>query len=316
MTLTVSHDKLLKNLIKTFLPDFLYLIAPEVIPDLDLQRPTWIDKEAFADLFQGTRATFDLLAQLDRRAPPPAAALVHIEIESQFRSAMESRVQTYYFYLRLHHQLPVIPLVLYLRGGPAGAHRHHVREFAGNREIFHFSYWALHVAGCTAEDYLQRSQPLAWALAALMKPASLTRVELKIECLRKIARSKLDDARQAILVNAVLTYLQLSPDEEVAYMQLLQQEANTEVRDLELTWFERVESLGHDRGVEEGRQEGRQEGLVDGSRSVVRTLLAEKFGPLPPTAERRLAALRNVEELNLLSRRLLHASSLEDLGLS
>ena len=304
MTVAVRHDALFKNLIKTFLPDLLHLVLPELIPDLQLSTLSWIDKESFVDPLQGRHVVFDLLARIRHVQPIPRALLVHVEIEAQFRTAMDARMHAYYHHLRLRHQQPTLCIVLYLRGGPPGVHSRNPRDTVGKVELYSFHYWTFSLARCTAEDYLHRPQPLAWALAALMRPRMLSRLQLRIECLRKIARCNLDKARQALLVNVVVTYLRLSADEEEAYMELLQHEVNTEVKDLELTWFDQIEAKGHQRG------------LVDGTRAVLRMQLAEKFGPLPRLAERRLEAMEDLDLLHQLSRRLLHASSLTELGLS
>jgi hypothetical protein len=50
-----------------------------------------------------------------------------------------------------------------------------------------FRYISFGLAGCRAAEYLARPEPLAWALAALMDPGSLSRAELKMACLRRIA---------------------------------------------------------------------------------------------------------------------------------
>jgi hypothetical protein len=57
----------------------------------------------------------------------------------------------------------------------------------------------------------------------------------------------------------------------------------------------------------EGLQEGRQEGSI----KMVRKFLVEKFGPLEPDIEARLASA-NDEELDELPKRILHAISLDD----
>lgn len=175
------------------------------------------------------------------------------------------------------------------------------------------------VGGCRAEDYVVRPEPLAWGLAALMRSDRWGRAEHKLECLRPIARSSLDEARQVLLVNAVETYLQLNAAEEVEYMSLLQQETNTEVRDLELTWYERVEAQGREQGLIQGRQQGfelgRDEGRSDGLRQVLTELMMEKFGPLPGKTPRKLEGIHDADRLLQLSRELLHARSLAELGL-
>jgi hypothetical protein len=66
------------------------------------------------------------------------------------------------------------------------------------------------------------------------------------------------------------------------------------------------------RGVNEGRQEGRQEGRREGEQTILRRLLAKRFGDLPGWANEKLAALP-APELEELSERVLDAASIEDL---
>jgi hypothetical protein len=57
----------------------------------------------------------------------------------------------------------------------------------------------------------------------------------------------------------------------------------------------------------EGKEEGRQEGRTD----LVRDLLVDKFGPLEPDIEARVASASD-EELGEIGKRILHATSLDD----
>ena len=65
----------------------------------------------------------------------------------------------------------------------------------------HFRYYLFCLQGSRAEDFLARDQPLGWALAALMRPETLSRAEHKMACLRRIAAAPLDELRRFLLVN-------------------------------------------------------------------------------------------------------------------
>jgi predicted transposase YdaD len=64
-------------------------------------------------------------------------------------------------------------------------------------------------------------------------------------------------------------------------------------------------SLGERIGLEKGRQEGRQEG----EGLLLRRLLTQKFGPLPPDIEAKLTEA-SIAELEAWGDRLLQADSL------
>lgn len=101
-------------------------------------------------------------------------------------------------------------------------------------------------------------------------------------------------------------------DRELAYERIL--ENHLERRGYES--LEAVRDEGRDLGREEGRDLGREEGRDLGREEAARQILAEllrqRFGPLPPEAESRLAAARHPELMDLTSR-LLSATSLEAL---
>jgi hypothetical protein len=66
------------------------------------------------------------------------------------------------------------------------------------------------------------------------------------------------------------------------------------------------------RGLQEGKLEGKLEGELKGELTVLRRLIARRFGAIPGWAEERLASLTTVG-LEELSERILDARSLEEL---
>jgi hypothetical protein len=203
-----SHDQLSKSLIKTFFAEFLGLIEPGSAPRLRTGEATFLDKEDFTDWPAGDRREMDLVARLPVEGQE-LPLLVHVEIETDFRTGMDHRLWQYYMQLHLRHELPVLPILVNLRGGRPGVHRGTLREvFDGLvTSVFH---WVLGLSGCHAEEWLARPEPIAWAFAALMRPGNWSRAELKLACLRRIATSDVVGLRKRILVDWVETYVQLT----------------------------------------------------------------------------------------------------------
>jgi hypothetical protein len=137
------------------------------------------------------------------------------------RPEIGRRLNGYYMQIRLRHNLPVIPIGLCLRGGPPGVSLGSVRDAELGATIVCFNYYLLCLEGSRAEDFLARDQPLGWALAALMRPETLSRAEHKMACLQRIAAAPLYDLHRFLLVNCVETYLQLAgrDAEEMAALQ-------------------------------------------------------------------------------------------------
>lgn len=167
-----------------------------------------------------------------------------------------------------------------------------------------FRYVAFSLAGCSAEEYLERPEPLAWGLAALMNPGSMSRVEHKLACLRRIAAADLTDQKRFLLVNCVETYLELTSREIAELAALRSRESDREVHEMAMTWADRMEA--------KGARRGRQEAL----RSVLLYQLGQRFGPLPERVRRRIETIRSMERLTRLTEQVLVARSLDEMELN
>lgn len=302
-----SHDQLAKDLFRTFFADFLRLAAPEVADRLRLAEADFLDKQSFTDWPAGDRREMDLLAKVPRIEPDEAgeSVLIHIEIESEARSGMGDRVWHYYMQLRLRHGLPVAPILVNLKGGRPGIHRK-VLEEGFEPETARFRYRVLGLSGSRAEEYLARPEPLAWALAALMRPGSWSRAELKIECLRRIATADVSANGRWMLGNWVETYLQLGQRDLAEYERLRDLTANREVKGMEMTWAEQMELQGVEKGIQQG---------LEALHRVVLRLLSQRFGAVPETVQRKVEAIDSMDSLSNLAARVLEVESIDDMGL-
>ena len=125
-----DHDQRFKVLLQEFFAEFFQLFFPDWAVRFDFTRTEWLDKEVFTDPPQGDRRYLDLVARLPTRQAvllprgEPAEswiALVHVEIESADTVApLRRRMFEYYAHLRQSHDLPVLPIGLYLRVGLDG----------------------------------------------------------------------------------------------------------------------------------------------------------------------------------------------------
>lgn len=86
-----------------------------------------------------------------------------------------------------------------------------------------------------------------------------------------------------------------------------------------MTWSERLEAKGYERGVQQGIERGVQQGIergrAQGQHRLLQRQLERRFGSLPEGALDRLAAIRDPSALDRLGEQLLEARSLEELGL-
>ena len=150
-------------------------------------------------------------------------------------------------------------------------------------------------------------EPIALAFAALMRPGSWSRAELKLECLRRIARSDVTGLRKQILVDWVETYVQLSEQDAVELRRLLELEGNEEIKAMELTWLGKAEV----RGMEAATRQA-----VERMQRVVLRQVEQRFGPVPSRERQKIEAIAALEPLAELAEKVFVVDSINELGLS
>ena len=291
----MAHDALFKELLRAFFREFLELFFPDAAERLDFSRVSFLDKELFTDLPEGSRRELDLLAQTYTRDGEPELILVHVEVQARREREFPYRMFEYYALLRLRHRVPVFPVVIYLSPGAGGLMREQYAEAIFGRDVLTFRYDCVGLPDLSADDYLERENPLAPALSALMKPAGAGRALQKALALRQTLLGSVDEARQSLLVNLVETCLKLDAAEEQAFRQVVGQQELGEVRRM-LTIYE-------------------ERGIIIGKRDTLLQQLRLKFGELPESVVARVQELDTSEELETLLARILTAGSLSEMGL-
>jgi hypothetical protein len=118
---------------------------------------------------------------------------------------MPDRFWRYHMQIRLRHRMPVVPILVNLKGGRPGVHWEHLKEGFEELETSTFRFRTFSLSGCRAEEYLASPEPIAWALAASMRRGKWSRAEHKIECLRRIAGADLTGSHRWLLGNWVET---------------------------------------------------------------------------------------------------------------
>ena len=315
------HDQLFKDLFRAFFPDLLLLADADLAALLTADRDSgirFLDKEVFLEVPEGRRREADLVAEI---SDPKSRQkiLIHVEIERRFLNSMGRRLWRYSHQLYLRYDLPVVTIVVFLRGGPPGGQRIDHFERAVDWEIHRFRYLSFGLSKLPARTLLERPEPLAWALAALGRPGEMGRVQLKLELLRKIVTVSVTESKRFLLTNCVETYLQLVGREAEEYAALRHAQKNPEVEAMELTWADRMAAQytqkGIEKGVKKGLQQGVKRGIEQGVRDTLLRLLAKRFGKISPAVRGRVEAIGSLEELRALVDRTLEVKSIEELGL-
>ena len=299
----MSHDQLFKTLLRVFFADILALFLPALAARLVPASTT------FLDVPQGQRRIADLVARVPLQ-PSPAplpnpnlfvprdAILLHLETQAQPDPTLPERLRIYNTALENREGLPALSVAFLPFGnggaGPRRAARLMQYGLGLDRRYARLDYWLIGLRDLDAWRFARSRRPVGVALAALMRPGSEGRVALKLAIVRKLGVSVLDDARGALLVNCVQTYLQLTDAEQVEYARRSREEDGM-AETTELTWVEQMEARGEARG--EARLMTRQ--------------LRTRFGAIPDDLETRLTSL-DTAAMEQLADRVLQVHSLDE----
>jgi hypothetical protein len=296
----MDHDQRFKTLLREFFADFLHLFFAEWAARLDLSAVEWADKEVYPDPPEGTRHVLDLAARVRTAATAePSLVLVHVEIEAPDRTTeLKPRLPYYYHFLRDRYQLPVLPVVLYLKVGLEGVGIDRVVEEVCGLEVNRFQYLYAGLPALDGLQYVRGDNWLGVALSALMRIPPERVAWLGAEALRRLAGAPLTQQQRFLLGDCVQAYLPLDEGRKRELDQLLQTDTYAEVRAMNKTVFEEA--------MEKGRRLGQLE--------LVIWVLEGRFGALSARQREHLEQLSS-EELRQLVLRIGSAETPAELGL-
>lgn len=198
-----SFHAFFRELFQTFLGDFLRIAEPDFtghllpeqarFPVLDLAG--WSDEE---------RAALGAVADVPARDGSSVTILIHAEPDPLGPAETSRRLSRYFLALEARYAQPVLLTTVWLRGGRPGLNLESVSvNPLLDVEMVRFFYTAFGLAEARAEHYLERPEPLAWALAALMRPVRRGPAEHRKICLRRIAEAGLPHRETSLLRTCV-----------------------------------------------------------------------------------------------------------------
>lgn len=199
--------RILRTLIRSFFADYLQIVEPEAAGGLRL------DQVAFRRMVPPDGR--GLLAEVASRAEGESViVLVRIEPEMLAPGEISLRIGQSVRALRLPYAKPLLASAVYLQGGRPGLRLESgVVAQACGIDMARLYFTTFGLAGTRAEHYLERPEPLAWALAARMRPTRRTPNEHARACLDRIAGAALDEKSRILLRRSVKAVLSetLSP---------------------------------------------------------------------------------------------------------
>lgn len=268
----MDHDRLFKELIRTFFTEFLELFLPEVAAYVRQGSVEFLDKEVFTDVTAAERHEVDLLAKAHFR-DRDAFFLIHVENQAEAQEAFTKRMFRYFARLHEKFDLPVYPIAVLSYDSPQRPEPDEYRVTFPDRAVLDFRFAVIQLNRLNWRDFARRPNPVAAALMAKMRIAAEDRVRVKLECLRLLVTLRLDRARMTMIASFVDSYLRLTAQEQVA----LRAEVNA-MPETEQTPIRWLTSWHH-------------EGIQQGSGDIICRVLRRRFGELPTGLTEKIATL-------------------------
>jgi hypothetical protein len=295
-----SHDRLFKEFLHRFLPQFLQLFFPDEAARLDFATLTFLEQELMINLPDQTLRITDVVAEVATLGGEPKVILVHVEVEAREKQSLPARMFEYYALLRLLKHRLVLPIALVLLPNAGGLEWQGYEEQLFGHQLLDFRYAQVGLRDLPGEQYLT-GYPVAATLAALMKAEREHPAVIKLAGLRTVIESDLTTGDKLFLIDVIEKYL---PTERLldAGAEIMESLAETE-----LLWSERITL----KGLVKGREEGRIEGRID----LLLHQLTVKFGRLPDEMVQAIEAIKDTAVLDQLSEQVLTAQTLADLHL-
>jgi len=282
----VDHDRLFKELLRTFFIEFIDLFFPEVGAGLDRQSLIFLDKEVFTDVTSGERREVDLVVRA-RFREQDSFFLIHVENQASAKAGFHKRMFRYFARLDELHDLPIYPIAVLSFDEPLRAEPNNYRvEFPGFM-VMDFHFRVIQLNRLNWRDFLRQPNPVASALMSKMKMTPAERPRVKLECLRLLATLRLDPARMQMISGFVDTYLRLNAEEQTMFQEELARIRPTEreqVVQIVTSW------------MEEGIEQGLQQGAKNEALALVMRLVNRRLGTIPTEVQQQIDRL-SVSEL-------------------
>jgi len=302
----MKHDRLFKELLTSYFYEFVELFFLDLTKQIHrFQAPIFLDKESFGELPGDSRREKTWWYGCASQPGTPISSC-GFEHEAQNRTNFPQRMHLYFARLLERYGPPIYPIAVFSKRTRKPRTGLYQLAFHGE-QILDFRYRILELAELDWNEYKDQPNPVASALMARMKIAHRDRSQVKLQCLRMLARLRVDPEKSALLSRFIDTYLQLNASEVRIFEQdveTLPQEERQAVMRITTSWKEE--------GRQEGLEEARRESL-DRLRKSLKLVLAARFGAQADALIERLPQM-DTAALDTLLDQLTAGADLRELG--
>ncbi len=310
------NDPIYKELVSTFLDQFIQTVFPELAEVLDFPHAVERQQELYVydkHPLHGHKKFVDILYEIPRKGKDQTTKnqiFIHIELENNDGiEEMKRRMRHYFYLIDLKYAISnLIPIVVFFnnRGNP-GITRETVSSgddlFEVNR--FHFIQWGL--GNDQVENWLiHKPKALHAALAMHMRHTKITATEVLLKALEVVSESVLTNNQEQLLIDYIDSFSELEEQTKTqVYQQINQQEhSNQGVTQMIKRWSQRI--------AEQSILEGEIKGKIEGEIDALVTVAQAKGIILEPT-ELELLKERGIDQIKKALIMLVNAQSKNDL---
>ncbi|MEB3178440.1 MAG: DUF4351 domain-containing protein [Nostocaceae cyanobacterium] len=298
----IDHDRLFKELLSTFFPEFIELFFPNISADWERDSWEFLPQEVFTDVTEGERKIVDLIVRASLRNQD-ALFIIHTEHQSYSQAGFDRRMFTYFARLHEKYALPIYPIVIYSHDTPTTPEPNFYSIELSGKTILQFNYEVIQLNQLQWQDFVNQRNPVASAFMAKMRMDRSERPRVKLLSLQLLANLGLNPAQVQLISGFVDTYLKLNAEEkalfeeQIATIEPRQQE---EVMQIVTSWMEE--------GIEQGLERGKKQEAV----LLILRLLNRRVGVLTPQLQERIQSL-STTQLEDLAEALLDFTTVADL---
>ncbi len=134
------HDRIFKEFLYRFLPEFLWIFFPAEAERLNFATLQFLDKELVINFPGQELRITDVIAEVETWAGTTETIILHVEIEARDKQSLPQRMSEYYVLLRILRQKPVLPIALVLLPGVGGINWQQYEETIFGHEVLRFRY--------------------------------------------------------------------------------------------------------------------------------------------------------------------------------
>jgi len=106
-----DHDRLFKELIKTFFQEFVEVFFPKEYPYINFSTVKFMEQEVFTDIVKGEKREIDILAEVSLKGEDQII-LIHVEPQSSYQKQFHERTFIYCTRLYEKYRKPILSIAV------------------------------------------------------------------------------------------------------------------------------------------------------------------------------------------------------------